>query len=319
MSHIKWKEKYGPKVRPAYDELLAFLPEHTARCFQAFNSEMAETYHVYNKWQRYEKTSGWVYGYCRNYRCELLSVTIGDGCFHVLGIAVCDEDSLKTALAAAKKAYDGGYEEKYARVSATKRTGQIERTKVRLAREKEQMAKLAEDLDPAKLNKFKWVPKVSRDKLVRLYTSDADGMLDEDLLDDIGYTFYTRCVQSRKTLPLLNEGRMICHHCDAIFTASGYASLTRCECGYCYTYREYRRSFNAHNMPAHRAQPVFDAFMDKWPKCKTAKEKMLLTDWLIHECHTSVMSGLKGRSVCMNLMEGTATQLRNTLEKLAGH
>jgi len=46
---------------------------------------------------------------------------------------------------------------------------------------------------------------------------------------------------------------------------------------------------------------------------------MLLVDWLMHECHVTVMSGLKGRSVCVNLIEGTQAQIREMLEKLAGN
>jgi hypothetical protein len=45
---------------------------------------------------------------------------------------------------------------------------------------------------------------------------------------------------------------------------------------------------------------------------------MLLIDGLVHECHVSAMTGEKGRSVCMNLMEGTLSQIKDMLEMLAG-
>ena len=44
-----------------------------------------------------------MYGYCRNYRCELLSVAIGEDCFFVRGIAISDEETLRQALAKAKE------------------------------------------------------------------------------------------------------------------------------------------------------------------------------------------------------------------------
>jgi len=78
---VEWKDKYPRNTRPAYSELLEFLPPDVAELFVAFNAEMENKYKVYNKYQRYETTVGWAYGYCRNYRCELLCVTIGDGCF----------------------------------------------------------------------------------------------------------------------------------------------------------------------------------------------------------------------------------------------
>lgn len=42
--------------------------------------------------------------------------------------------------------------------------------------------------------------------------------------------------------------------------------------------------------------------------------KKLLIDCLLHECHISVMSGEKGRSVCLNLIEGTTAQIKEMLQ-----
>ena len=92
-----------------------------------------------------------------------------------------------------------------------------------------------------------------------------------------------------------------------------------CPCGRCYTYREYRRSCNAVNMPGGRAMPLFNDFAKKWSLCKNSAEKMLLIDRLVHECHVTVMSGERGRSVCINLIEGNLSQLRDLLETLAGN
>lgn len=316
---MEWKDKYNRNTRPSYNELLEFLPDDVRPLFITFNKAMEDSYRVYNKYQRYEKTSGWVYGYCRNYRCELLSVAIGSGYFRVLGVKVSDELSLNDALEKAKKAYDQGYEEKYTQVTEVRRANQVTRTKARLEREKKERTELTENIAPEMLNKFNWCKKVSRSKLIRLYNSDARGLPDEDLIDDIGYTFYTRCKEARDIRECLEKGKLICHHCGAVLSPGSYTSPVKCDCGHWYTYREYRRSFNSNNLPAGRATPIFNAFADKWILCKDAKEKMILIDQLIHECHVSVMSGLAGRSVCVNLIEGTLTQLKDMLEMLAGH
>ena len=319
MSCDKWREAFPRGKRPAYDELLAFWPEHIRALFLAFNAEMNNAYSVYNKWHRFEKNAGWVYGYCRNYRCELLSVSVGDDCFYVLGETVSDANSLCSALAKVKEKYDSGYEAHYSKVVAEKKANQIERTKLRVAQEKEQMAALMAGVDSERLNRFKWVSKVSRSKLVRLYQGEAKGLLDVELLDDVGITFYSRCKQAIETRECLDRGQLICHFCGAVLTPGSYTAAVTCPCGYSYTYREYRRSCNAANVPGGRAMPVFHAFVAKWPQCKDSTKKMLLLDWLVHECHVTVMSGAKGRSVCVNLIEGTLAQLRDMLEKLAGH
>ena len=44
-----------------------------------------------------------------------------------------------------------------------------------------------------KQDQFHWARRVSRAKVRRLYQSDALGLLDRDLLDEVGYGMYARC------------------------------------------------------------------------------------------------------------------------------
>jgi len=161
MVHSQWSIEYPKNKKPTFDELLRFLPDPIGLLFVQFNEEMNRAYRVYNKWHRYEKHVGWVYGYCRNYRCELLCVTLGDDLFHVLDVDVMNEESLRQALQKAKEAYDGGYEERYALLSAEKRADQSKRAVIRLAREKELMKKIQANLDLDRFNRFQWAPRVS--------------------------------------------------------------------------------------------------------------------------------------------------------------
>jgi hypothetical protein len=43
------------------------------------------------------------------------------------------------------------------------------------------------------LTRIRWASRVDPAKIRRLYESDAEGMLDEDLLDDVGYGIYVQC------------------------------------------------------------------------------------------------------------------------------
>lgn len=327
---VEWKDKYPKNAKPAYSELLDFFQPHIRELFLYFDHEMRQKFNVRNKNHRYLPSTGWTYGYARSYGFELLAVTIRSDSFYLLGVTVNDCESLRNALAEAKKAYGGGYEARYAEVCAIKRASQIERSKRRTAREKTEMAQLIEKTDPGKLNQFKWCKKVSRSDLLRLYQGEAKGLLDEELLDDVGVTFYLRCKQAQEVRDYMDKGQIVCHHCGAVLTggrvspsgsvlmknADNYKPIN-CDCGYSYTYREYRRSCNSSNMPGGRASPVFDSFVRKWPACKDAKAKMLLIDWLVHECHVTLMSGEKGRSVCVNLIEGTLKQISDLIMKIA--
>lgn len=74
----KWQSLFPKNTKPSYEELLMFLPEKVRLLFLKFNYEMNNVYQVYNKWHRYEKNAGWVYGYCRNYHECHVTVMSGD-------------------------------------------------------------------------------------------------------------------------------------------------------------------------------------------------------------------------------------------------
>ena len=314
---MEWKDKYPKKIKPAYNELLDFFQPHIRELFLQFDREMRGQFKVHNKYHKYMNTHGWAYGYGRSYNCELLTVTVGSGCFNVLGVSVVDDKTLNDALNEAKKKYENGFEQYCAGVSAKRRENQIERSKKRVEREKVQMDELTENIDLEKFNKFKWAKKASRNDLLRLYQSDSKGMINEDLLDEVGFTFYVRCKQAKEVMELLEKGKILCHHCGAVLQAQSYTAPMKCRCGYIYTYREYRRSCRAASMPAGRATPIFNDFIEKWAACKTVSQKMITIDWLIHECHVTLMSGAKGRSVCINLIEGSLKQISELIMKLA--
>ena len=314
---MDWKEKYPKGTKPPYEALLAFFQPNIRELFLSFDREMKVRFNVVNKYHRYMKTAGWAYGFGRGYSCELLAVTVNADCFHLLGICVKDESTLQAALAKAQEKYDDGFEAYCAAVSLARRENQIARSKRRVAREQAQMKETAAHVDPEKFNKFKWCRKVPRNDILRLYQSDAKGLLDEALLDDIGFTFYTRCIQAKEAYERMDKGEIICHHCHAILKAGQANALIHCGCGYVYTYREYRRSCNAANMPAGAATPIFHGFIPKWAACKDAKSKMMLIDWLIHQFHVALMADVKGRSVCRNLIEGTTAQIFDLINRLA--
>jgi len=95
---MEWKDKYPKNIKPAYNELLEYFSDNIRKLFLCFNEEMNNKFGVWIKWCRYEKTVGWVYGYGRLYRVELLFVVVQSDCFYVLDVAVKDEVSLQNAL-----------------------------------------------------------------------------------------------------------------------------------------------------------------------------------------------------------------------------
>lgn len=67
----------------------------------------------------------------------------------------------------------------------------------------------------AKLPRIRWASRVDPLKIRRLYRSDAQGILDQDLLDDVGYGIYVRC-QALLEVAATWRGKVKCWQCDNV-------------------------------------------------------------------------------------------------------
>ena len=61
--------------------------------------------------------------------------------------------------------------------------------------------------------KFRWAKRVSRRDIQRLYESDAQGMLDEALLDQIHFAIYARVSDMFEVREAQQFGRVKCRQC----------------------------------------------------------------------------------------------------------
>lgn len=119
------------------------------------------------------------------------------------------------------------------------------------------------------------------------------------MVDDVGYTIYSRCLQGKIETKLMNNGRMKCHSCGMELEIK--PELIKCDCGYSYIYREYRRSFRKNNMPEpDEGAPAFVRFISAWERARDYTIKMQAIDRIIHDFHQLMMTGNKGRMVAIN-------------------
>jgi hypothetical protein len=77
------------------------------------------------------------------------------------------------------------------------------------------------------------------------------------------------------------------------------------------------RSFNKNGMPSRSATPFFNEFIEKWPSAKDYAEKMRLIDWVIHQCHLNMLSGVTRGFAAKNLFEGSKKELHDLILQLA--
>lgn len=171
-------------------------------------------------------------------------------------------------------------------------------------------------------DEIQWARRVKPEKIRRLYTLDAKGIVDEELIDDVGYAMYARC-HGIRIATRAHAGKAMCPRCrnDVSRASSDWRTWQKdeplvCECGWSTTWGEYHKSYQGKQLYGGQAYPMFRGFIDQWPAARTPRAKMLAIDALIHACHGQ-FKGMMGRPAACNLIEGTARDLIRFLDELA--
>lgn len=171
-------------------------------------------------------------------------------------------------------------------------------------------------------DKFHWSKRVSRRDIQRLYESDAQGLLDEDLLDQVHYAIHARVSDMFDVREAQTFGRVKCRSCGALVPQPyqmGSRSkniVLKCElCGWQVTCGEFYESYTGKSMLPGSVVNIFETYLERFPRARTPAEKMLLIDWLIHQFH--VNQGVARMPVDENVIQGTTDQVRELIETLA--
>ncbi len=165
-------------------------------------------------------------------------------------------------------------------------------------------------------DEIRYARRVRQDKIRRLYTLDAKGIVDEELIDEVGYAMFARC-ESIRVATRAHAGKATCPRCRSrIDHQWEKTAALRCTCGWETTWGEYLKTYQGKQLHGGQAYPIFRSFIDRWPQARTPRDKMLAIDRLIHECHGEWRGG-PGRPAACNLIEGTMVELIAFLDELA--
>jgi hypothetical protein len=314
-----WKTFIDKSRKPVESDIkLYFLPQ-TMEMFDRFIVLLDEKIGFFIE-HTYTKTYGWIFKIgLKNIKVANLIIK-DNASFYINDFCVKNTYDLDNAINIILELCDDNFKAKVLMLEEKRKIRnkkQIERTAKRLIREKDEFSRISHLIDNEKFNRYKWACRVSLPKLKRLYQSSARMLLDTELLDDVGLTIYFRCLQGKEERELYYSNKLKCHHCGKILTYTKKSDFLQCDCSYQYTPREYGRSYQNEWMPHGKAQPVFDKFIEKWPKAKTPAEKMNLVDWIIHECHKCLITGAKADSIAKNLLGGKRTEAEKLILELA--
>ena len=126
--------------------------------------------------------------------------------------------------------------------------------------------------------KPEWSPRVSRHKVARLYEKDAQGIRDEELVDDVGYGLLLR-VESCLTATLAMGGKQVqCPNCNSIRGRNTQSRPEQenlhCEnCSWTLPWAEYHKSYRGKRMGCAGLNSFFQDFKDKFPMREAMKRR----------------------------------------------
>jgi hypothetical protein len=163
--------------------------------------------------------------------------------------------------------------------------------------------------------RIRWASRVPRERIRLLYETDARGVVDEELIDDVGIALLVRCEAIRRVT------ERCCPECGAALHDPGQAAqvdrLVTCpQCAWQATWRQYRDSYKEKRLHGGRAYAAFQQYLHDYPECGTPQKKMLCIDRLVHAVHQSV-DDVGNSPAGQNVIEGTLGEVRQFLDGLA--
>lgn len=162
----------------------------------------------------------------------------------------------------------------------------------------------------------RWHPRVPREKIRRLYENDAAGLVDEDLIDEVGLALLLRC-RSILAATEAHAGRAPCPRCGEVIPHTGKRSelLTCDRCGWQTTWGAYHKTYQDKQLHGGGALFAFQAYVDTHEQAGTARERLLLIDRLLHAFHGELARNCTRPAAC-NLIGGKQGEVLEFLDTL---
>lgn len=140
-----------------------------------------------------------------------------------------------------------------------------------------------------------WAGRVPRHKIAELYKTDALGICDEELIDDVGIGLLVR-IENIYRARDANSGLASCPFCRRqIEHDFDPEFLLRCDsCNWELTWAEYHKSFRGKHLIASGMTAFLKEYVEQYRAARSPREKMILIDTLIHRYHWELEGGLTG-------------------------
>ena len=162
-----------------------------------------------------------------------------------------------------------------------------------------------------------WAPRLRKGQIERLYQSCGQGLLDEELIDEVGFSLYSRCLSMLQVREAM-FGNPPCPSCGAPAKLDkDPAPFARCaNCGWSCPWELYQKTYQLKGLFAGGLWPFVKEFIDKFPATPSHRERMVLIDSLIHRFHWESDGVTDGRPGATSLIQGKMKDVMAFLDRL---
>jgi hypothetical protein len=150
----------------------------------------------------------------------------------------------------------------------------------------------------------------------RLYETDALGLLDEELVEEVAFALFQRC-QSILIATEAHEGRATCPRCRGTIPHTWHKeqALVCPDCGWQTTWGAYFKTYQDKQLHGGGAVFAFRGYVEAYPLAHRARERWLLIDRLMHVFHHELVARPSRPAAC-NLIAGKLAEVEALLNTL---
>ena len=123
---------------------------------------------------------------------------------------------------------------------------------------------------------IKWAARVSRDKIKKLYESDANHMLDYDLLQDVGYAFIARAESILAANRMFELHILACPSCGKDIHENRDSLTYTCDCGWEINEKDLKSTYQGEQLIGHALIEYADKFIADWNKAINEPAKQMV-------------------------------------------
>jgi Zn ribbon nucleic-acid-binding protein len=163
-----------------------------------------------------------------------------------------------------------------------------------------------------------WSPRVSKSKIRQLYTSFGKGIVDEQLIDDVGFSLLARCESVLAATQAGQGAGAPCPRCTSLLDWVSWRNedLECRSCGWRCPGQVYKKTMKFKHLFAGGMKPFLEEFVREFPRARRHSDRFILIDTLIHRYHWENV-GKPSRPGACCLIEGKLKDIMPFLDALS--